>query len=163
MMKITDPVILAAASQVLMFFLLGTGLCWLRDLVMFFAGIFFGRRVGVNAADLFFFIVLTLANFLSFLMTTNGKIRVYLLLIELFGFLLWRCLFGRRYRRKIFRFSVGINLAFEKIFNAATDLFGCFFQKISLLFKKLFAFVKKIGLWIQNCLKNTCKKTHRGV
>lgn len=162
-MKTTDSVMLAVVSEVLVFFLLGLGLCLLRDLVMFFAGVFLGKRIGVNVADLLFFVMVTVSTCLSFLLTTDGKIRVYLLLIELLGFLLWRFVLGRQYRRKIFHFSVQINFAFSKIFNAITALFFSFFQKIGLLFKKLFAFVKKIRLWMQNCLKNTCKKTYRGV
>lgn len=80
--------------------------------------------------DGIFFLLITIVNFLFFLSRTYGKLRVFLLIGELLGFLVYYLTAGRAVFFLMFHLSRGVKRACSGFLHICAKLFGIITRKI---------------------------------
>lgn len=129
---------------------MGVFLCLLYD--------FFGslRKVGISSdfavfiQDILFFIIASPLIFIFLLATTNGEIRLYIILGIAIGFLIFKMTVSKllvfllsEFFRALFFVSGFVNRGINGFFVAISKLFKSFFEKTLTFFKKSLKSFKK--------------------
>ena len=118
------------------------------------------RKAGVNSdlavflEDLIFFFVAAPAIFIFLLATTNGEVRLYIILGIAVGFFCFKLTLSKLlvyFLSLTFRFLSAVFLFIGRIYDTVLNAFTTFFIKI---FKKTMIFLKKA----KNTLKKLLKK-----
>ncbi len=138
------------SNQIISFILslcLGSILCVLYDFIRAMRKVGFNSFLAVFFTDVLFWIVTAFVTFIFLIARTNGEIRGFVLLGELFGFIVFRLTFSRLIL-KIFLFIAKIAVfLFGKINNIIVMLYVVFentSKKLMLYFSTAFKSVKKV-------------------
>ena len=136
---------------------LGIVLCVFYDILRALRKVGFNSFLAVFMADFLFWVLSAFATFLFLTARTYGEIRGYVLIGELFGFLLARFTVSKLtlpFFKFIFVYIKRFFILFDKLLSAV-------YSKIDRLFSKIGAFAVKIFniavKSIKKLLKNVCK------
>ena len=140
-------------NQIITFLLslcLGAICCAIYDIVRALRKVCLNSLLAITVGDILLWVFYALLTFIFLIARTNGEIRGYVLICELFGFILFRISVSKfLYSFLKFLFE-GINAVIQKI----NKILGAFYIKIEHFTYKAVKFIIKILKRVKKLLKN---------